>query len=556
MYKNILLIGLFFFIQFYSYSQNIQTIKGDILFEGYSYEESIVKYEGITSKTIDIKRNLAHAYYNTQNFSKSELYFMQIMNADNKTDEDVYNYASVLLINKKYEEAEKWMQIYNKSNITDSRGIQFANNVGFYKNLLVDKEQFKIKNLEVNSEQSDFGTSYFKKKITFTSTKQQTKFINRKWNWNKMPYLNIYTADVAEGDLTNLKTFKNKINKKYHDGPASFNEAGTMMVFTRNNYLNTSKDGVVKLQLYFSDLKDGKWQTPKPFLYNSTEYSYGHAALTADGKTMYLASDMPGGFGGVDLYKSEMQENGSWTAPINLGANINTEGNEMFPFIHEDGYLFFASNGLLGLGGLDIFMTKVNTKSFSKPINVGIPVNSSTDDFAFIIDREMKTGYFSSNREEGKGSDDIYSFNLLKPFGVKIIGVAMDEEDSILANTEITLYNKRVKLNTVITDSLGNYSFSAEQGNIYMLIGKKDKFSDGKKIVSTKDVIGDVKADIFLLNIPDFSFYCSVKDKKTNEPIDNVNVILLNKKTKLIEEFVTSKEGDFSKELEGKRLLG
>ena len=550
-----LLIGLILLIHFQIFSQNTQLIKGNLLYEGYSFIESIEKYEALSDKTIDIKRKLAHAYFNTENFAKTEAYFSEIVNDENRKNDDIYNYAAVLLINERYVEAEKWMKVYYENNSSDSRGEQFANNAGFYKNLLSDKNQFKIKNININSEQQDFGTAYFQNKIVYASTKQQTRFINRKWNWNKLPYLNMYTAEKSGGELSEIKAFNGLINKKYHDGPATFNESGTLMVFTRNNYLNKSQDGVVKLQLYFSELKDGNWQDPKPFLYNSKEYSLGHAALSADGKTMYFASDMPGGFGGVDIYKAELQDNGSWSNLRNLGKNVNTEGNEMFPFIHNSGYLFFASNGLLGLGGLDIFMTKVNGEVYSKPINPGFPLNSSKDDFAFIIDSEMKTGYFSSNREGGKGSDDIYSFNLLKAFGLELIGTAVDQNGNILAETEVVLFDENGKIiGIVITDELGKYSFNVEPETTYTLKGKKDKYFDSENVIDTEGAIGEIKNDIVLEEKPDISFYCIVKDRKTNEPVEDVSVILLNKETNLTDEFLTKQSGDFIKTVEGKKL--
>ena len=550
-----LLIGLILLIHFQIFSQNTQLIKGNLLYEGYSFIESIEKYEALSDKTIDIKRKLAHAYFNTENFAKTEIYFSEIVNDENRINDDIYNYAAVLLINERYTEAEKWMKVYYENNSSDSRGEKFANNAGFYKNLLSDKNQFKIKNININSEQQDFGTSYFNNKIVYASTKQQTRFINRKWNWNRLPYLNMYTAEKSGGELSEIKAFNGLINKKYHDGPATFNESGTLMVFTRNNYLNKSQDGVVKLQLYFSELKDGNWQDPTPFLYNSKEYSLGHAALSADGKTMYFASDMPGGFGGVDLYKAELQDNGSWSNLRNLGKNVNTEGNEMFPFIHNDGYLFFSSNGLLGLGGLDIFMTKVNGEVYSKPINPGFPLNSSKDDFAFIIDSEMKTGYFSSNREGGKGSDDIYSFKMLKPFGLELIGTALDQNGNILAETQVVLFDENGKIiGIVTTDESGKYSFNVEPETKYKLKGKKEKFIDSETIIDTEGAIGEIKNDIVLEEKPDISFYCIVKDRKTNEPVEDVSVILLNKETNLTGEFVTKQSGDFIKTVEGKKL--
>lgn len=418
-----------------------------------------------------------------------------------------------------------------------------------------NKNQFEIKNISYNTEQQDFGTSYYKDKIVFSSSRANTQFVNRKWNWNKLPYLDLYIAESDNSGFIKVKPFKKAINKIYHEGPATFNESGTFMVFTRNNYNSLSKDNVNKLQLYFSEFKNDEWSEPNPFLFNNKEYSTGHAALTADGKTMYLASDMPGGFGGVDLYVSKLNNDNSWSEPINLGKKINTEGNEMFPFIHKDGYLFFASDGLLGLGGLDVFMSKISDDGFSNPINVGVPINSSKDDFAFILDKEMKTGYFSSNREGGEGDDDIYSFKMLKPFGLELYGTATDDKGNVITDTEFFLLDSNGKIIGIeITDESGKYSFTVEPDKSYVIKARKENYIDNENDVNTKNAAGKIKVDIDLYIVPDFSFHCIVKDKKTNEPVENVDVVLLNKETKLTDKYVTSKDGDFTKIQNGKIL--
>ena len=177
-----------------------------------------------------------------------------------------------------------------------------------------------------------------------------------------------------------------------------------------------SSDKTVKLKLYRLVYlpNENRWgdQLIEAVPFNDREYSVGHAALTADGQTLYFASDKPGGYGGVDIYKSVRDQSGNWAAPTNLGPSINTSGDEMFPFVSNDGTLYFSSNGHLGLGGLDVFSaTAVSTKEgWSAPENLGFPINTNSDDFGYIIDKENKNGYFVSNRAGGKGDDDIYKF--------------------------------------------------------------------------------------------------------------------------------------------------
>jgi outer membrane protein OmpA-like peptidoglycan-associated protein len=201
-----------------------------------------------------------------------------------------------------------------------------------------------------------------------------------------------------------------------HDGPASFSNNGTVMAFTRNNYDEKRKDRVVELQICFSDYKDGKWSKPVPFFLNSRLYSIGQPCLSEDGNTMYFTSDMPGGFGGADIYRINKNEQGEWGKPENLGDKINTEADEMFPFYEEKSkVLFFSSNGRFGLGGLDIFSCAVIDSTFGPVSNIGFPLNTQYNDYAAIANPGINKGYFSSDRIGGSGGDDIYSFEFKQP---------------------------------------------------------------------------------------------------------------------------------------------
>ncbi len=192
------------------------------------------------------------------------------------------------------------------------------------------------------------------------------------------------------------------------------------MAFTRNNQHDNSKDRIVELQIFLTKTVDGKWLKPTPFIYNNPSYSVGQPFLTADGNTMYFASNMPGGFGGVDIYRVTKNEAGEWSNLQNLGNKINTEGDEMYPFVEENNNMFyFSSNGHYGLGGLDIFISPMQGTSFGNAYNAGVPLNSQYDDFSAIVNEKTGKGYFSSNRPSGDGGDDIYSFNVMQKLNPK-----------------------------------------------------------------------------------------------------------------------------------------
>jgi len=535
-------------------------IKAQKSFDNYSYSKAIEKYEDAQDSTIESNRNLAISYYKVGETQKAEELYAIIVGQDGSTPEDIYTYASILEENKKYSQANTWMDKFVAKTPQDKRALNYTKNKSAYTQLAQDKGQFSVKNLDINSAQEDFSPVYYKDKVLFASSREGVKPIRRKWNWNKLPFLDIYEANKADdNELSMALPFKKKLNKKYHEGPVCFNKEETKMVFTRNNYNGKSLDGVIKLQLFTTQIdSEGKWGTPVAFPLNSNEYSVGHATLTQDGKWMYFASDMPGGLGGVDIYKIAVNEDGTYGEAINLGDKINTEGNEMFPSIHKDGMLFFSSDGLAGLGGLDVFVAQIKDDgSIGKVMNLGTPVNTSKDDFSFILDNSAKAGYFASNREGGKGDDDIYSFNLLKPFmfGKLIKGTAKDKDGNILAGTVVNLLDLEGKvLQTATTDANGGYEFTVDADKKFYLNGNKEDYFEGNNSADTHTEDEIIIADLMLEKDPGLSLYALVTDKKSGTALEGVTVTLIDNMTGKSETFTTPATGDFRKPLMDKKL--
>ena len=292
---------------------------------------------------------------------------------------------------------------------------------------------------------------------------------------------------------------------KMNNGPASFSKDGNYMVYTRNNYELKKRDRIVNLEIYFRTYKDGKWSEPQAFILNNKDYSVGQPCLTADGNTMYFTSDMPGGYGGTDIYRIKKDATGAWGTAENMGTTLNTEGNEMFPFFEENnGVLFFASDGRFGLGGLDVFICWLKGSKVDRIYNAGAPLNTRYDDFAVITDDKASKGYFSSNRSGGSGDDDIYSLDIIKLKGLEINkqikGVAKDKNANAIPNTFVTLLNDSNKiLDTLTTQTDGTYTFPVASGKNYNLSGKKENYLEGDTTANTfgKDFI--VMADLVLL---------------------------------------------------------
>jgi outer membrane protein OmpA-like peptidoglycan-associated protein len=534
--------------------KNSNEIKGDKYYSYYSFNRAIDKYTKAETLTIDGQRKLANSYFNAENTVKSEEIYAKYLNLPEATAEDVYNYAAVLKINGKYDESSKWMDKFKGLNPNDLRAKNYAANNAQLTNLLKDEGRYKIEHLSINTSQQDFGTSYYNNKIVFASSRSGVSAVKRDYNWDNKPFLNLYTADVLGDQLVSATNLNKKINKKLHEGPASFANEGTYMAFTKNNYLGKSKDDVIKLQIYFCNFKDGKWSEEIPFNYNNFEYSVGHPFLLADGKTMYFSSDKPGGFGGVDLYRITKDGSGAWGVAENLGDKINTEGDEMFPFYEETSeILFFSSNGHLGLGGLDVFLTT----GFSKVLNAGAPLNTQSDDFALIVDNKMRKGYFSSNRKGGNGDDDIYAFELLKPFtfGKIIKGVAKDKNGEIVANTIVKLFDDKGKeIGSVVTAEDGAYSFPVETDGAYKLKGAKDAYFDGSNTANTSGKEDVIIADLVLEKNVGLSLYCLMTDKVSKAILENVKIKLTNNLTGKEETFVTGSTGDFRQVLSENKL--
>lgn len=397
--------------------KSIKEIKGGKYSFNYSYDKAIKAYSQSKDLTVEGQRALAESYHKMDsNAAAGKVYFAMLSADKGIAPEDYYNYAMVLKMNGNYPESAKWMDKFAALKPADLRVKDYLANAPKLADLQHGVPEFNIEHQTINTSALDFGTAYYNNKIVFASTRTNRVLFVSKYNWTRKPFWDMYVADVDSNQLSNPRIFDRKLNGSLHDGPASFSNEGTFMAFTRNNYRAKNKIKVVELQIWFSNFKEGKWSKPIPFNYNNTAYSVGQPCLTPDGNTLYFASDKPGGFGGVDLYKTNKDTSGVWQKPINLGDKINTEGDEMFPFLEtKNGTFFFSSNGRFGLGGLDIFIAKLNGTEFSQPYNAGFPLNTQYDDFAAIIDDNVDKGYFSTNRTGGSCGDDIYSLKVLEP---------------------------------------------------------------------------------------------------------------------------------------------
>lgn len=541
--------------------------KADNYFERLSYAYAAELYEELIGSEVDspeLKSKLAYSYLRMDNYTESVNYYSQMITSSEAKPEDYYNYSYVLKQTGNYTESDKWMNTYSNQVTADLRGQLFLENTTYKSRIEKNQPFFSLENLSLNTSSADFGGYYnsSQDQLYFLTARKKTAFVKKEWSWDAKRFLDVYKASVSQDQKLGDPERVSKVNTKFHEGPLTFSPDGSKVYYTRNNISSGKKrrDGqrIQNLKIYIAKVDEkGKWVDEVEFPYNSTDYSIGHPAITRDGKTMYLVSDMPGGFGGADIYKVQIHEDGTFGEMVNLGKEINTEGQEMFPFIDSEGRLFFSTDGHPGLGGLDVFVALPDGDKTGKIHNLGLPVNSQYDDFAFSMSDDFKTGFLSSNREGGKGGDDIYAVQLIRPFvfSITIKGTAKDKKGEKVPFATIELKDDAGNtIGSVKADENGAYSFEADYEKNYILEGTKKDYFDGNNRASTYTDEQVVIADVVLEKDPGLSLYAIITDKKTGKPLEGVQINLVDNMTGKSKNITSPATGDFREALFGKKL--
>lgn len=480
------------------------------LYDQYAYAEAIESYKYIIQKgngLLETYKRLADCYYYNANLENAARWYKRMWEQKKKIQteqkdslfleyplkesleipiEYYFRTAQSYKSLGKYKEADSLMMVLKERSIEDSRAKRYIEQPDYLNKIELQSGRFEIQNIFQNSLVLDFAPSFFKDRIVFSSSRNN-KSNTKKNDWTKQPYLDLYYfIKVDSLDKNYAKLFSKEVNSRLHESTSVFNKEGTIIYFTRNNILKSKygKDskGVNRLRIYRSRLNDKlRWDTIEDLSFNNDEYSVAHPALGADGKKLYFASDMPGGYGMSDLYVIDIKQDGSFGTPKNLGPNINTEGRDTFPFVSQSGTLYFASDGHLGLGGLDIFTVKL--EGTNKTVyNLGKPINSTADDVTFIFDENSRKGYFASNRKRGKGSDDIYSFTENIPLITKcdgsFSGIVIDEKSqNFLESADIEVRDSNNEIAHIgKTNEQGEVFVNLDCGdNVYRITVKKGR---------------------------------------------------------------------------------
>jgi outer membrane protein OmpA-like peptidoglycan-associated protein len=477
-------------------------------------------------KSADLFQKLANSYYFNNDMKNAAKWYGELMAMDEVIDPEYYfRYALALKGINNYQESDKWMSKFNTLKPEDLRGKAFLSKVDYKSNIEeLSRDDIQPINLEINTELSDFGTTEYENGIVFASARGG----GRKYRWNEEPYLDLYSVEKTENGFGEISEIQGKVNTKYHESSAVFSPNGKYMFFTRNNFfkLKYKEDevGVNRLQLYRATLsEDGTWDEIHKIHFNSEEYSVAHPALNLTGSKLYFASDMPGTFGQSDIFVVDVNDDGTLGQPENLGSSINTEGQESFPFINTNGDLFFSSTGFPGLGGLDVFKSEgldqkvIEGSNRNFPIeNVGKPVNSPSDDFGYYENLVTKRVYFSSNREGGKGSDDIYTFEVPECEQL-VAGTVQDRNtDELLPNATVILFDgqgKEIERKTVGDDAAFEFNLDCEKE--YLLRGEKETYASDEKRFTTPKKKQELQLQLLL-----------EKDEQEIQPCDDLAKVL------------------------------
>ena len=425
-----------------------------------------VAENGYTSE--DLLEKLANSFYFNNNMQQAAKWYGELMAKNENIDPEYYfRYAQALKSIENYAESDKWMKKFAESDRSDLRGRAFSSTVDYLTMIDDASREFEVYNLDLNTEVSDFGTTQYKNQLIFASSRGSGK----KYGWNNQSFLDLFSAEQQEdGSYGKVIPLDSEINTKFHESTVAFTPDDAVMYFTRNNYFKkkykSSEDGVNRLKIFKATLNDDdEWGDVESIPFNSNAYSVAHPTINVQGTKMYFASDMPGTIGASDIFEVDINSDGSLGEPINLGAFVNTEGQETFPFINSQGDLFLSSNGFNGLGGLDVFVIRdfEKKRALNQPMaieNVGRPINSPMDDFGYYMNLGTNQGFFTSNREGGKGDDDIYSFSIPKCAQV-LEGVVKDRETmELLSGAIVTLFDdKGTELLQVVTGDDASYKF-------------------------------------------------------------------------------------------------
>lgn len=549
MFNRILPILLVFFISVNGYSQAKQR-KADNHFAKLEYFYAAPIYSELAKSTISGKgkvnwENVRRAAISNKNifqYNKARYYYSKLHETNRLTEEDYVEYIDLLRVIGKYDVAEDLLTDANKV-YPDNNFVQLLKDKNKnFQHLLADTSIYFIEPLSINSGLGDFCPAFYQEGILFMSKAKNAGFLNGKYGWDNSYFINmLYSSYDIDSSLNKPKVLKEAFFSRAHDGPVSFSPDGNTMVITKNTLGKHDDKEVVVLAIYFSKLVNGVWEEVTPFKFNNPAYNVGHACFSNDGKRIYFASDQPGGFGGADLYYSD-KTGDSWSEPVNLGAKINTDQDELFPHATAT-TLYFSSKGHFGLGGLDVFNVQINLNG--PVLNMGAPINTSYDDFGIIALASEKGGFFSSNR--GDFVDRIYSWTKKDPLIHFDGGVYANytEKEAFVNHFVLMKDVTTLETDTLYTDSTGHFQTQLLVNHDYIFKTEEQYFKLKSPLsVTTAGITRDTTLTGDLLLDPlTIMVSLRVVEKGTDKPIANAKTTIFSFLTGKDTIMMTNSEG-------------
>ena len=493
MKKHIYILASLLLVSGMALAQKGNLKRANKLFEMRAYIEAAEMYE-TKDRNQEVLQNLADSYYYNTNLQKAIKTYRELFVSygDSIDIEFHFRFAQALKGVKDYKEADVHLSRYYNQRINTPAFMEL--------NEKTTPHNFKLEQIaNETATNSDFGLSFYgEDKVAFASTRNTE---NPSYSWNNLPYLDLYSASLSkDGKLENVVPFSDEINTDSHESNAAFSRDGKTMYFNRTNNTRskTEEERIAHIQIFKAEFVDGNWTNVKELPFNSNKYSCEHPTISKDGKTLYFASDMPGTIGGFDIYKVAINDDGTYGVPENLGDKVNTKHREQFPYISDLDVLYFASDGHLGYGGLDVFRSNSVNGSFDKPVNLGNTINSNLDDFAYIIREKDNQGFVSSNRS---GFDRLYGFgreeNILTKYLVE--GLVQDKNSKeLLPGSLVTLFDESGNvLQDSIVGSKADYLFKIEPNKKYKIRGTR-KAHIPQDVEFSTDSKGKIQHNIYL----------------------------------------------------------
>ncbi|MEW2920940.1 OmpA family protein [Muricauda sp. ANG21] len=472
--------------------------RADQFFNDFEFDRAIELYQDLVSQkrksSTHIIQRLADAHFNQSEYHKAKDWYVKLYTIEGKGmgENNIIKLVQCLKASMEPEQADKLLREFYSDRT--SRLDMIMAQKQHLDSSLQKEPMYEIQTLAFNSKKSDFAPSMYNGKLVFASARDTVKSNGKLYPWNNQPYLDLYLTHPNESNFVPEKFLEN-LESAYHDSNLAFDSRSQRVYFTRNylkkNKLSANSDGLSNMHILQGTIYNNELVNVTSMAFNSKEYSCGHPALSADGKYLYFTSNMPGGQGESDIYVVELGVDGdAITPPMNLGPTINTRGREMFPFV-DGSDLYFSSDGHYGLGGLDVFVSQIKSKSqYSLPINLGNPVNGNMDDFSLVLNHDKGNGYFASNRFGGKGDDDIYYLEKAKPINcLEYSGYVLNEktgEPITLASFELYDLSSGL-LEAGKTDETGYFKFILPCNKESKMVFFKPRFSKKEVFITTNE---------------------------------------------------------------------